>query len=64
MNIYEHAARLREWAEQTRTRRRVLVCIVVPIGMIWTFVEHTVLSWIEWARQWRDLLDEVREFWQ
>lgn len=55
---------VRLWCEASRARRRVAVCILVPIGAVFTFCEYTVLSWIEWTRQWGQLLQEVQEFWK
>lgn len=62
--VFNRTMRIHDWAVKARWRRRLVACVCVPLGVVYTFVEFTVLAWIEWARNWRELWIDVREFWK
>lgn len=59
---------VRRWAEKTRLRRRVLLCVIVPLGFLFTLVEFTVIgcwaAWKDWAQNWYWLWKDVKAAWK
>lgn len=59
--------KIRRWAEQAKWRRRLLLCIIVPLFGVFTFLEYTAIgcweAWRDWFYTWQYMWDDVKEFW-